>query len=368
MDIPFLDLTTQYHSIKEEIDEAIFDIIENSAFIGGKKLKEFEKNFAEYIGTKYCIGVGNGTDALIIALKALGIKPNDEIITVANSFIATSEAITATGAKVVFTDCHPDYYTIDVDKIEEKITDKTKAIIPVHLYGQAAIMDKIVDIAKKYNLFVIEDSAQAHGAIYSQKNIGNWGDIATFSFYPGKNLGAYGDAGAIVTNNEELAKKCRMYANHGRTDKYNHEFEGYNSRLDGLQAAILNVKLKYLPSWTKGRQNIAKLYDKYLSEIEQIITPKIHPNSTSVYHLYVIRAKDRDNLKIFLAEKGISTGIHYPIGLPYLKAYEYLHHTSQDFPNTYNYQSQVLSLPIYPEMNEEMVSYIAEAIKEFYKK
>ncbi len=367
MKIPFLDLNQQYHSIKQEIDQAIFEIIENSAFIGGKKLKEFEQNFANFIGTKYCIGVGNGTDAITIALKALGIGKGDEVITVANSFIATSEAITAAGAKVVFVDTHPVYYTIDIEKIEEKITDKTKAIIPVHLYGQAAMMDKVMEIAKKYNLYVIEDSAQAHGAKYLDKNIGLWGDLATFSFYPGKNLGAYGDAGAIVTNDENLAKLCKMYANHGRTEKYNHEFEGYNSRLDGIQAAVLDVKLKHLENWTKQRQKVAKLYDEYLKDINGIVIPKIHKNSTSVYHLYVIRTPKRNELKEFLAENGISAGIHYPIGLPYLKAYAYLNHKPEDFPYTYQYQNEVLSLPIFPEMTEDMVSFVVEKIKEFFK-
>ena len=362
MNVPFVDLRKQYLSIKPEIDDAIKNVIYDTAFIDGKYVKQFEEEFANYCNAKYCIGVGNGTDALFIVLKSLDIGQGDEVITAANSFIATSEAITATGAKVVFVDCHPDYYTIDVSKIEEKITERTKGIIPVHLYGQPADMDKIIEIAKRYNLFVIVDAAQAHGAKYKNRKVGTIGDIACFSFYPGKNLGAYGDGGAILTNNEELAKKCRMLSNHGRIEKYNHEFEGYNSRLDGLQAAILSVKLKYLNEWIEKRRKIAYLYNKLLKNTN-VVTPKELPETRCVYHLYVVRTKKRTELQKFLKEKGIFTGIHYPIGLPYLKAYNYLNHTPENFPITYKYQNTVLSLPMYPELSTHHIDYIIKTIK-----
>jgi len=363
MNVPFVDLRKQYLSIKSEIDKAIKDVINDNAFIGGKYVKQFEEEFANYCNAKYCIGVGNGTDALFIAIKSLVIGTGDEVITSANSFIATSEAITATGANVVFVDCHPDYYTIDVEKIEEKITNKTKAIIPVHLYGQPADMDRINEIAKRYNLFVIEDAAQAHGSLYKDRKVGSLGDIACFSFFPGKNLGAFGDAGAIVTNNEEIAKRCNMLSNHGRIEKYNHIFEGYNSRLDGLQAAILSVKLKYLDKWIEKRRYVAYLYNRLLNNTN-IITPKELKNVKCVYHLYVIRTKKRNELRRFLQESGISSGVHYPIGLPFLKAYNYLNHKPEDFPVTYKYQNEVLSLPIFPELSRQQIENVVSKLKE----
>ncbi len=368
MKIPFLDLKAQYASIKDEMDATINNVIENAAFIGGKALSDFNNNFANFVGTKHAIGVGNGTDALIIALKALGVKEGDEVILPANSFIATSEAVSATGGKVVFVDCHPDYYTIDVTKIEEKITDKTSVIIPVHLYGQPSDMDTILELSQKYNLRILEDSAQAHGAIYKNRNVGTIGDIAVFSFYPGKNLGAYGDGGAIVTNDDDLAKYCKMYANHGRIDKYNHEFEGINSRLDGLQAAVLNVKLKHISEWNENRRIVANWYQEKLIDCQKIILPKKINKVVPVYHLFVIRSKERDKLKEFLKENGISSGVHYPIGLPFLKAYEYLGHKKDDFPVTFNYQNELLSLPIFPEMKEKEVEFVVKKIKEFYNK
>jgi len=366
MKIPFVDLKAQYFSIKEEIDQAISNVIQDSAFIGGKYAKVFEKSFADYVGVKNCVGVGNGTDALCIVLKALGISDGDKVITVANTFIATSEAITMTGAKVVFVDCNEETYNIDVDKLEQAITGKTKAIIPVHLYGQPAQMDKIKDVAKKHNLYVVEDAAQAHGAEYQGQRIGTIGDMACFSFFPGKNLGAYGDAGAIVTNNDELARKARMYANHGRIEKYNHEFEGTNSRLDGLQAAILDVKLKHLDKWIERRRAIARMYDAALKDI--VITPSVMPDVKHVYHLYVIRVKNRDRVKELLAEKGIATGIHYPIPLPFLKAYSYLGHNPADFPVAYSMKEEILSLPIHGDMTDEQVEYVIANLKDIMNK
>lgn len=366
VNIPFVDLKAQYLSIKSEIDNAIHSVIQDSAFIGGEYLKAFEQNFADYIGTKYCVGVGNGTDALFIALKSLGIKEGDEVITVANSFIATSEAITMTGAKVVFVDCDLNSYNIDVNKIESSITQKTKAIVPVHLYGQPAEMDKIQEIARNHKLYLIEDAAQAHGAEYRGSNIGTIGNCACFSFFPGKNLGAYGDAGAIVTNNDDMAFRARMFANHGRVEKYNHLFEGVNSRLDGLQAAILCVKLKYLEKWTERRRTIAKIYDKGLKDI--VIVPTVLPDVRHVYHLYVIRTKNRDRIRELLKEKGVSTGIHYPIPLPFLEAYKYLGHKPKEFHVAYSFKDEILSLPIHGDMTDEEVEYILDQFTEIVTK
>jgi dTDP-4-amino-4,6-dideoxygalactose transaminase len=366
MKILFVDLKAQYFSIKEEIDQAISSVIQDSAFIGGEYAKTFEGNLANYIGVKNCVGVGNGTDALYIALKALGISDGDEVITVANTFIATSEAITLTGASVKFVDCNKETCIIDVDKLEKAITDKTNAVIPVHLYGQPADMDKIMDVAKKHNLYVVEDVAQAHGSVYKGQRTGTIGDMACFSFFPGKNLGAYGDAGAIVTNDDDLARKARMFANHGRIEKYNHEFEGTNSRLDGLQAAILDVKLKHLDKWTERRRTIARIYDAGLKDI--VITPSVMPNVKHVYHLYVIRIKNRDRVKELLAEKGIATGIHYPIPLPFLKAYSYLGHTPADFPVAYSMKDEILSLPIHGDMTDEQVEYVIASLKNIMNK
>ncbi|MGO9138301.1 MAG: DegT/DnrJ/EryC1/StrS family aminotransferase [Syntrophales bacterium] len=366
MNIPFVDLKSQYESIKDEIDGAISTVISQTAFVGGSHLKSFEEAFAKFCSVKHCIGVGNGTDALFIALKSLGIGNGDEIITAANSFIATSEAITMAGAKVVFVDMNPLTYNIDINKIEPKITPKTKAIIPVHLYGQPADMDPILNIAKKYNLKIVEDAAQAHGALYKGKRIGSISDIACFSFYPGKNLGAYGDGGAIVVNNDELALKARMFANHGRIGKYDHEIEGVNSRLDGLQAAILSVKLRHLPEWTEARRRNAYCYNSYLKD-SGVITPVEINDVTAVYHLYVVRVKKelRQRLQDHLQSRGISTGIHYPIALPNLLAYAYLGHSEQDFPEATKISQEIVSLPMFPELSESKIQYIAESIKAF---
>lgn len=366
MKIPFVDLKSQYDSIKADIDQAIAAVISKTAFIGGNHLKTFEEAFAEFCNVKHCIGVGNGTDAIYIALRTLGIGSGDEVITVANSFIATSEAITMTGAKVVFVDINPKTYNIDTVGIEEKITKKTKAIIPVHLYGQPADMDPILAIAKKHNLRVVEDAAQAHGAVYREKRIGSIGDMACFSFYPGKNLGAYGDGGAIVTNNDDWALKARMIANHGRIDKYDHEIEGINSRLDGIQSAILTAKLKHLPKWTEARRRNAYLYNRYLANTG-LVTPSEIDDVTAVYHLYVVRVKKelRQKFQDHLQSKGISTGIHYPIALPNLKAYKYLNHTEEDFPEATKASREIVSLPMFPELSERQIKYIAEAVKAF---
>ena len=366
MKIQLVDLKAQYETIKSDIDSVIKDVLSETAFIGGKHVDNFEKDFAKFCNAKHCVGVGNGTDAIFVALKTLGIGANDEVLTVANSFIATSEAITQTGAKVVFVDINPKTYNIDTNKIEQKITSKTRAIIPVHLYGQPADMDPILVLAKKYNLKIVEDCAQAHGAVYKGRTIGSFGDMACFSFYPGKNLGAYGDAGAIVTSDDALAKRARMFANHGRIDKYDHEIEGINSRLDGVQAAILGVKLRHLDKWSDARRKNAYLYNEYLQGAH-LVTPVEIADVKAVYHLYVVRVEQelRQKLQDHLKSKGIATGIHYPIALPNLKDYSYLNHNANDFSEATKASQEILSLPMYPELSENQIQFIAQELKEF---
>lgn len=361
MQVPFVDLQAQYTSIKREIDEAIAQVINESAFIGGKYVGQFEDHFARFCKAKYCIGVGNGTDAAYIALRSLGIGKGDEVITVANSFVATSEAITMTGAKVVFVDCDAKTYNMDAERVPSMITPRTKAIVPVHLYGHPADMVALKRIAEEYGLFLIEDAAQAHGAEIEGQRVGTFGHLACFSFYPSKNLGAYGDAGAIVTNDQGLSRTCRMIANHGRTEKYDHEFEGVNSRLDGLQAAILNMKLKYLESWTERRRRISAVYGEFLQDSE-VVTPVEAPGVRHVYHLYVVRVANRDAVQTALKEQRIGTGIHYPIALPNLKAYRYLEHTPEDFPIATRYSKEILSLPMYPELTEGQIEYVCDRL------
>jgi len=367
MKITLVDLKSQYNAIKDEIDQAMHDVINDTAFIGGKYAKTFEEAFAQYCHVKFCVGVGNGTDALYIALRSLGIGSGDEVITAANSFIATSEAITMSGARPVFVDCNPKTYNIDPSLILASLTPRTKAIVPVHLYGQPANMSEIVKIAQSHGLFIVEDAAQAHGAEIDSQRVGTFGNLACFSFYPGKNLGAYGDAGAIVTNDENLAIKCRMIANHGRVQKYDHDFEGINSRLDGLQAAILYVKLKYLEDWTNQRRSVAARYDEELATVQGIIRPVVDTGNRHVYHLYVIRVKNREIVQKYLKEQGIDTGIHYPIALPNLQAYRYLGHKPEDFPVASSYSNEVVSLPMFPELTEEQIEYVCHHLKKAIK-
>lgn len=366
MKVPFVDLKAQYQTIKNEIDDAIRSVIEDTAFIRGKYVAEFETAYAEKYGVKHCISCANGTDAIYITLKMLGVGPGDEVITVANSWISTSETISQTGAKPVFVDIDQ-YYNIDVAKIEEKITPRTKAILPVHLYGQPAEIDKIKHICDIHKLYLVEDCAQAHFAEYKGKKVGTFGIAGTFSFYPGKNLGAYGDAGAIITNDNELAKKVMMYANHGALRKHFHEIEGVNSRMDGLQAAILSAKLPYIEKWNQKRYSNGLLYNKHLKKCKEIQIPELRPDSTHIFHLYVIRTEKRDELQKYLKEHGIETAIHYPAALPFLKAYEYLGHRPEDFPVAYKYQREILSLPMYPELTEDMIQYVVTRIREFYQ-
>ena len=363
MNVPFVDLKAQYHSIKSEIDAAIGAVIEKSAFVGGPFVKEFEDAFAHYCGVTHCVGVANGTDAIVLALKTLGVGPGDEVITAANSFIATSEAITMAGANVVFVDVDPRTCNVDVAQIEKKITPKTRAIIPVHLYGQPADMDAVRSIAQKHGLWVVGDAAQAHGSLYRGRPIATLADITCFSFYPGKNLGAYGDGGALVTNNAEWEAKARMLANHGRSTKYGHEVEGLNSRLDGIQAAILNVKLGHLEAWTEARRANAYRYNA-LFKGSGVVTPGELGDVRAVYHLYVVRvpAARRGELQASLKQAGIDTGIHYPIALPYLNAYRHLGHTEKEFPEALKASGEILSLPMFAELTEEQAQHVAERV------
>lgn len=366
MNIPFVDLKSQYESIRAEIDGAIQSVIDETAFIKSHFIGEFEAGFASFLGIKHCVGCANGTDAIEIALRALGVGPGDEVIVPANTWISTAEAVTTAGAKVVFVDNDPLLYTIDVSKIEEKITSNTKAIIPVHLYGLPADMDTIMALAKRYNLKVIEDCAQSHGATYRGKMAGTFGDVATFSFFPGKNLGAYGDAGGIVTSHDNLAQRCRMIGDHGRLGKYDHGLEGRNSRLDGLQASILSAKLPHLRGWTEARQRNATLYSKALSHLD-VQLPVIPENRTHVSHLYVIQVPHREKVQEKLLQKGIATGIHYPIALPLLSAYRYLGHSPDEFPAAARGMSRILSLPMYAELTAEQIQYVADALTETLK-
>jgi len=362
MIIPFVDLYRQYLTIKEEIDTAIGNTIKETSFIGGQAIKDFETAFANYLDVNHVIACANGTDSIEIILQAMGIGPGDEVIVPAISWISTSEAVSTVGATPVFVDIHPDFYTIDVTKIAEKITPKTKAIIPVHLYGHPADMTAIMQLAKQHDLLVLEDCAQAHGARFNDQQVGTFGDAASFSFYPGKNLGAYGDAGAMTTNNTELAAKCRMIANHGQLKKHDHQMEGRNSRLDGLQAAILNVKLKYLPQWTTARQQVAESYNRLLSNVVAIKTPSTMHGAEPVFHLYVIQLENRENMMTLLKELGIDTAVHYPTPLPFMKAYERFNHQPTDFPVAHHAASRILSLPIFPELKTEEVQYVCESL------
>jgi dTDP-4-amino-4,6-dideoxygalactose transaminase len=364
MKVPFVDLYAQYLSIRDEIDEAIRQVIAESAFIRGPHVDAFERAWAETLGVKHCVSCANGTDALHIAMRALGVKPGDEVITTAQSWISTSATITQSGGRVVFCDVDPVTFTIDPAQIEPRITSRTVGIIPVHLYGQPADMDPIMDVARRHGLWVIEDCAQAHLARYEGRAVGTLGNAATFSFYPAKNLGAYGDAGCVVTNDDRLADWMAAFARHG--GKGEHVMEAINSRMDGLQAAILNAKLPHLEAWTQARRRLASDYDRLLAGIGDIETPKIGPGRHHVYHLYVIRTARRDALKAHLAEAGIATLLNYPKALPFYPAYAYLGHTPEDFPVAYRNQSRILSLPLYPEMPPEMLEHVTDQIRRFF--
>jgi dTDP-4-amino-4,6-dideoxygalactose transaminase len=363
--VPFMDLHAQYLSIKTEIDQAIAGVIARSAFIRGPYVEAFEEEFAAATGARHCVSCGNGTDALYIAMHALGLKPGDEVITAAHTWISTAETITQAGGKVVFCDTDRETFTIDVNRLAELITPRTVGIIPVHLYGQPADMDQIVALAQRHGLWIIEDCAQAHLAKYKGRPVGTFGAAATFSFYPGKNLGAFGDAGAIVTSDDALARNMARFARHGALGKHDHDIEGINSRLDGLQAAVLSVKLRHLPSWTKARQAAAAAYDSELAGIPAVTTPVTAAGRECVYHLYAIRHDDRDGLAGHLLERGVQTGIHYPVALPFLKAYAHLAHRPEDFPNAFHNQSRILSLPMFAELSDAQRTHIVDSIGEF---
>ena len=380
--VNFLDLKLQYAQLQTKIDAAIKKVLLDADFVKGKSVTEFENNFAHYLQAQEVIGVGNGTDALELAIAALQLPMDSEIIVPANSFVASAEAVSNKGLKVVFCDCNQTNYTLDLNDLETKITPRTRAIMAVHLYGHPCDMEGIKKIIASRDIYLIEDCAQAHGSKYNDMKVGALGDIAAFSFYPGKNLGAYGDGGAVVTNERELAERVRMLANHGRSGKYNHQFIGRNSRLDTLQAAILNVKLPYLDDWLKTRKTIAQTYRQHLLSSE-LFLPQEAENVWQAYHLFVIRLKNvlkegmdtRENLRQFLKTKGIDTGIHYPIALPDLTAYRQINDVDKlnqpnalepQFDNASNFATQILSIPIGEHMQVEDALYISENINNFF--
>ncbi|ARN76521.1 erythromycin biosynthesis sensory transduction protein eryC1 [Nonlabens spongiae] len=364
MKVPFVDLYAQYVNIQQEIDDAISKVIADTSFIGGEDVKLFEKEFASYMGAQFCVACANGTDSIEMALKAMGVGPGDEVIVPAISWISTSEAVSTVGARPIFVDVEKDYLTIDVSKIEEKITTNTKAIIPVHLYGHPANMSEVMRIAKNYDLKVLEDCAQAHNAEWNGQKVGNIGNAGSFSFYPGKNLGAYGDAGGIITNDEALAKKVRMIANHGQLKKHDHQIEGRNSRMDGMQAAILRAKLPHLSAWTDGRIAVSDKYDRAITNTK-IVKPKTDEVAKHVFHLYVIRTEKRDELKNLLESKNISVAIHYPTALPFMPCYSHFNFEFKDFPVAAENQNEILSIPMYAEMTDEMIQTVAEELNNF---
>lgn len=362
--IPFVDLNAQYLSIKDEIDTAISECINNGTFINGAIVAEFERKFASYIGTDYCVGCGNGTDALEIILLALGIGPGDEVIVPALSWIATAECVNNVGAEPVFVDVNPQDYNIDVSKIEEKITSKTRAIIPVHLYGGPCEMTEIMRIAEKHSLFVVEDCAQSHGAEYYGKKTGSFGIASAFSFFPSKNLGAFGDAGAIITSDLNLAEKARMISNHGQLKvKHSHFLVGRNSRLDTLQASVLEVKLRYLDKWNTDRRLAASSYISKLKECNGIVIPEEIPHNKHVFHLFVIQCNRRKELIKLFNSHNVPFGIHYPKAIPFLEAYLYKNHSESEFPVVSRLTEKIISLPIYPEIPEKQINVICEVLQ-----
>ena len=376
MKVPFLDLKIQYKQIENEITPMITRAMADGAFIGGEQVSCFETEFARFCNGSFCVGVNSGTDALRFALMAIGVGPGDEVITVANTFIATTEAISQVGAKPVFVDIYPNTCNMDPNKLEDYLKNRLKpnasslkarpkAVIPVHLYGQPVDMDPILDIAQKNGITVIEDACQAHGASYKNRKAGSVGAVGCFSFYPGKNLGAFGEGGAIITHNEAIAQKIRMIRDHGQRKKYFHDLEGYNGRLDAIQAGVLRIKLKRLEDWNKLRRQNAAYYNELLSEIPSVTLLTEAEFAESVYHLYVILVDDRDGLQKFLDSKGIATGLHYPLPLHLQKAYEHLGYKKGAFPVTEHIADRLLSLPMFPELKPEQIEYVVQSIKEF---
>ena len=364
MKVPFLDLKEQYGNIKDEIAVALQEVLDNTAFAGGPISKRFEDDFATFNNAKYCIGCGSGTEALWLAFIGAGIGCDDEVIIPTHTFIATAEAVTFTGAKPVFVDIDETTFNMDPAKLEAAITPRTKAIVPVHLYGQMADMDEINKIAEKHNIMVIEDSAQGHDAKYKDKSPGELSKAACFSFYPGKNLGAYGEAGAVVTNDEEMANRMNCFRDHGQAKKYYHSMVGWNARLDGFQGAVLGVKLKYLPQWTESRRRNAAIYDEMLADVEGIKLPKQMEYAKHVYHLYVVRVANREDFMEELKKREVFTGIHYPIPVHLQEAYQDLGYSQGAFPVSEKVASEIVSLPMFPELKEEQVRHAIEHIKE----
>ena len=367
MKVPFLNLKVQYLEIKEEVNESIQDIMNTAIFAGGSYVDSFEKKFAEFCQCNHAIGVGSGTDALWVALLALGVGKDDEVITTPNTFIATVEAISFCGAKPVFVDVIEDTYSMDPELLEKAITPKTKVIIPVHIFGQMCDMDRIMEIAEKHNIYVLEDACQAHGSEYKGKRAGSIGYVGAFSFYPGKNLGAYGEAGAIVTNDNELVSNIKKFRDHGQRTKYYHDIIGWNARMDNIQAAVLNVKLNYIEKWNEQRRKNASLYSKKLAGIKGISIPFEAEYSKHVYHIYAIRAKNRDKLIEHLKNNDIGCGIHYPIPIHLQDAYKSLNIKEGMYPVSEKTANEFVSLPMFPELKEGDIDYVVDSIKEFYK-
>jgi dTDP-4-amino-4,6-dideoxygalactose transaminase len=363
MKVPFLDLKAQYDSIKDEIAAAIQEVLDSCSFAGGPFVERFEKEWAAYCGVKHAIGVGNGTDALWLSLLSMGIGPGDEVITVPNTFIATAEGISLTGATPVFVDVCDKYYTLNPELLEAAITPRTKAVIPVHLYGQMADMDPIMEIARRRGLYVLEDACQAHGSLYKGRKAGSIGDAAAFSFYPGKNLGAYGEAGAVVTDDGSLAEKIRMLRDHGQRSKYYHDVVGMNCRMDGMQGAILSVKLSHLEAWNTARITHAAVYHRLLAGIGEVTTPRCAPYARHIYHVYCIRVPKRDQVLQGLAKEGISCGIHYPLPVDQQKAYAFLGVPDGQCAVSGRYAGELLSLPMFPELTEEKMRYVKDTLE-----
>ncbi|MEK7616891.1 MAG: DegT/DnrJ/EryC1/StrS family aminotransferase [Patescibacteria group bacterium] len=366
MPIPLVDLSYQYQKIKLKIDDSLYKIFSKGDFILGEEVEKFEKEFARFCKVKYCVGVASGTDAILLSLHAMGVGAGDEVITVPNTFVATVFPIVILGAKPVLSEIDSETYQMDPKVLEKAISKKTKVIIPVHLYGIPAPMDKIMKIARSHNLFVLEDACQAHGSMLNGKKCGSFGDMAAFSFYPAKNLGAAGDGGAVVTNNKDLAQRIKVLRNMGQQKKYHHTERGYNSRLDTLQAAILRAKLRYLDTWNKQRRGLATLYKELLEGLP-LVLPKERDGTVSNYHLFVVRSKKRDVLLEYLKRKGVFCGIHYPIPIHMQKSLNDLDYKKGAFPITELYAKEIISLPMYPGLRTEEIEYICSLIQKFFK-
>jgi len=365
--VPFIDLRLQYQFLKQEMAPALERVMERASFILSEDVRTFEGRFAEFTGAAHCINCANGSDALEMALQALGIGPGDEVLVPAHTWLTTATAATRLGAEPVFVDSHPEHYTLDVADAARKITSRTRAIMPVHIFGQAAPMDEVLALARAHGLKVVEDCAQATGTIYRGRHVGTWGDIGCFSFYPGKNLGAYGDAGALTTHDEKLATYLRRLGNHGALQKYDNDIPGRNSRIDGLQGAVLNVKLNHLATWIGQRRAHAARYDERLAKLG-IASPAVASDSIHSYHIYAIRVPQRDRVRERLSAAGIETLVHYPKAVPFLGAYAYKKHVPEEFPAAFAHMNQMLSLPLFPELErgqqDYVVAQLAEAVRE----